>query len=72
MYGDLLNKRETVMEENTQEGGGVAAMALLDYPLPPCPLFSAKWKHSKKKSKMLIRAGTKDKNWGRDPSSQLG
>ena len=30
---DLLNRIETVMEGNKQEGGGVAAMALLDYPL---------------------------------------
>ena len=30
---DLLNRIETVMEGNKQEGGGVAAKALFDYPL---------------------------------------
>ena len=29
--GDLLYRIKTVMEGNKQEGGGVAAMALLDY-----------------------------------------
>ena len=35
VYGDvdLLNRIETVMEGNKQEGGGVAVKALLDYPL---------------------------------------
>ena len=35
VYGDvdLLNRIETVMEGNKQEGGGVAAKALFDYPL---------------------------------------
>ena len=68
VYGDvdLLNRIEAVMEGNKQEGGDVTAMALLDYPLLPCPPFSAKWKGSNKirgiLRKMLPRAGTK--NWG--------
>ena len=32
---DLLNRIETVMEGNKQEGGGVAAMAILFFPAPP-------------------------------------
>ena len=37
-HGDVFNRIETVMDGNTQEGGSVAAMALFDYPLLPCPL----------------------------------
>ena len=63
LYNDveLLNQIETVMQGNKQEGGGVNAMALLDYPLLPCPPSSEYWKGSKKirgiLSKMLLRAG---------------
>ena len=36
-YVDLLNRIETVVEGNKQEGGGVPAKALLDYPHLSCP-----------------------------------
>ena len=41
VYGgaDLFYSIETVMEGNKPEEGYVAAMALLDYPLPPSFVF---------------------------------